>query len=45
MRAAVITALTSEAMKDLHAELLSGYLDVIGPGALAWIEDMLTGAR
>ena len=34
---------TSAAMEDLHDELLSGYLDAIDPGGLAWIEDMLTG--
>jgi hypothetical protein len=38
-----LTTLTSAAMEDLHADLLDGRLDVIGPGGLAWIEDMLTG--
>jgi Bifunctional DNA primase/polymerase, N-terminal len=38
-----ITALTSAAMEDLHADLLDGRLDVIDPGGLAWIEDMLSG--
>lgn len=38
-----VTTVTSAAMQDLRAELLNGSLDIIGPGGLAWIEDMLTG--